>query len=123
MNDALTAARAAPTRSATPPHDADLTFEIWRHPAPTPPGERARPLLSPGFSRVFVDHMVTIRYAAGCGWHDAQIGSCEPIPLNPIIAVLHYTLGTLQESDGAGLGGLAALKARGAHDATNQFAA
>jgi len=64
---------------ATPPH-------------PAPPSPEARPALmaEPGFGRVFTDHMVTIRYTEGQGWHDATLGPRGPIALDPAAAVLHY---------------------------------
>ena len=47
-------------------------------------------LTDPGFGRVFTDHMVTIRYTEGLGWHDATLGPRGPISLDPAAAVLHY---------------------------------
>jgi branched-chain amino acid aminotransferase len=47
-------------------------------------------LKDPGFGRVFTDHMVTIRWTKGRGWHDAQVRAREPISLDPAAAVLHY---------------------------------
>ncbi|MBX9796858.1 branched-chain amino acid aminotransferase [Sphingomonas sp.] len=74
-----------------PPLDAALArFARITHPAPTPAAERAAMIADPGFGRVFTDHMVTIRFRAGQGWHDAQIGPREAISLDPSAAVLHY---------------------------------
>jgi hypothetical protein len=50
-----------------------VAFATEPHPAPTPPDRRAAVLRDPGFGRVFTDHMVTIRYSEGKGWHDAKI--------------------------------------------------
>ncbi|HEU5355490.1 MAG TPA: branched-chain amino acid aminotransferase [Actinocrinis sp.] len=44
----------------------------------------------PGFGRYFTDHMVTIKYTAGHGWHDAQLRPYGPIELDPATAALHY---------------------------------
>ncbi|MDP4004463.1 branched-chain amino acid aminotransferase [Methylobacterium sp. NEAU K] len=69
---------------------SDLTFEIQAHPARRTSTERAALLTNPGFGKVFTDHMVVARYAAGRGWHDARIQAREAIPLDPAAAVLHY---------------------------------
>jgi branched-chain amino acid aminotransferase len=67
-----------------------LDFEIRPNPAPVSALERAAVLASPGFGRVFTDHMVTIRYADGKGWYDARVEARAPISLDPATAVLHY---------------------------------
>lgn len=51
---------------------------------------RALLLEDPGFGRLFTDHMVTIRYTEGKGWHSHAIGPREPFQLDPACAVLHY---------------------------------
>ena len=68
----------------------DLRFTTTAHPAPVDADERAARLVDPGFGRVFTDHMVTIRYAEGKGWHDAVIGPRGPLTLDPATAVFHY---------------------------------
>ncbi|MBX9814306.1 MAG: branched chain amino acid aminotransferase [Proteobacteria bacterium SG_bin5] len=65
-------------------------FTSVPHPAPTSPEARAALLENPGFGRVFTDHMVTIRYREGQGWHDAQLGPRAPLGFDPATAVLHY---------------------------------
>ncbi|CAM3215308.1 branched-chain amino acid aminotransferase [Stackebrandtia soli] len=65
-------------------------FEILRNPQPLPDAERAAILENPGFGRFFTDHMVTVRYAEGKGWHDARIEPFGPLSLSPATAVLHY---------------------------------
>lgn len=77
------------------PHDqalaaTGLSFATRAHPAPTPADERARLIENPGFGRVFTDHMVTIRYREGAGWHDARLEPRGPFTLDPSSAVLHY---------------------------------
>src|SRR5690606_24780414 len=47
-------------------------------------------LVSPGFGRLFTDHMVSIRYSDGKGWYDARVEPYGPISLDPATAVLHY---------------------------------
>ena len=70
--------------------DADLTFAFTPNASPVPVNERAEKLVNPGFGRVFTDHMVTIRYAEGKGWHDAQVSARAPLTLDPATSVLHY---------------------------------
>jgi branched-chain amino acid aminotransferase len=52
--------------------------------------DRAKLLEDPGFGRVFSDHMVTVRYTEGRGWHEATLAERAPITLHPAAAVLHY---------------------------------
>lgn len=70
--------------------NASATFAIEPNLNPTEPAERALRLIDPGFGRVFTDHMVTIRYTQGTGWHDAKISARGPLMLDPATAVLHY---------------------------------
>lgn len=44
-----------------------------------------------GFGRIFTDHMLTIAYTAGKGWHDAMIRPYENFSLSPACSVLHYS--------------------------------
>ncbi len=67
-----------------------LTFVQESHPAPLPAGERAALLKDPGFGRIPTDHMVTVRYTQGRGWHDAKIGPRGPLVIDPTAMVLHY---------------------------------
>ncbi len=66
----------------------NFSIEPNRHPAD--PKSRAEMLIDPGFGRVFTDHMVTIKYKEGIGWHDAAITARGPILIDPATAVLHY---------------------------------
>src|SRR5690606_9752827 len=70
--------------------DDSLEFEIHPNPRPVAAAERESLLASPGFGRLFTDHMVTIRYAEGKGWYDARVEPYAPIPLDPATAALHY---------------------------------
>src|SRR6201993_1865131 len=47
-------------------------------------------LADPGFGRYHTDHMVSIDYTEGRGWHDARVISYGPIELDPSAIVLHY---------------------------------
>jgi branched-chain amino acid aminotransferase len=60
------------------------------HPAPTPEARRAEIVADPGFGRWFTDHMVTIRWTAGQGWHDATVQPYGPLTFDPACMVLHY---------------------------------
>jgi branched-chain amino acid aminotransferase len=66
------------------------TFRHIAHPSPVPAHERVAKLADPGFGRVFTDHMVTVRWSEGQGWHDAEIRAREPFLIDPASAVLHY---------------------------------
>jgi branched-chain amino acid aminotransferase len=68
----------------------DLTFKHLPHHNPVSDAERAMRIADPGFGKTFTDHMVTIRYSEGKGWHDATIGPRGPLTLDPASAVLHY---------------------------------
>ncbi|MEZ5655284.1 MAG: branched-chain amino acid aminotransferase [Sphingobium sp.] len=67
-------------------------MQFTRNPNPAALGDEQRAALmaDPGFGRVFTDHMVTIRWTEGKGWHDAQVRAREPFTLDPASAVLHY---------------------------------
>jgi branched-chain amino acid aminotransferase len=68
----------------------ELTLTRMPHDHLVPADERARLIADPGFGKTFTDHMVTIRYTEGKGWHDATIGPRGPLTLDPAAAVLHY---------------------------------
>ena len=53
--------------------DAGLTFSTLPHPAPTSAEARSAVLANPGFGTNFTDHMVSIDWTEGRGWHDAQV--------------------------------------------------
>ncbi len=44
-----------------------------------------------GFGKIFTDHMLTVRYMEGKGWHDAQIRPFENFSLSPACNVFHYS--------------------------------
>ena len=67
-----------------------LAFTTKPHPNPTPEAERIAAIADPGFGTLFTDHMVTIDYDEGQGWHSATLGPREPIMLDPAASVLHY---------------------------------
>ncbi|MFT4053782.1 MAG: branched-chain amino acid aminotransferase [Novosphingobium sp.] len=67
-----------------------LAFEFLPHADRVDPAVRSEILKSPGFGKYFTDHMITIRWTAGLGWHDAQLGPRRPFSIDPAAAVLHY---------------------------------
>ncbi|HVR91306.1 MAG TPA: branched-chain amino acid aminotransferase [Novosphingobium sp.] len=69
---------------------ATTRFTQLPHPAPTSAEVRTAALADPGFGKIFSDHMVSIDWTEGRGWHDATIGPRVPISLDPATAVLHY---------------------------------
>jgi branched-chain amino acid aminotransferase len=68
----------------------EIEFQISESGHPLPAEERERVLAAPGFGEVFTDHMATIRWANGRGWHDAQVEPYGPFTLDPATAVFHY---------------------------------
>jgi branched-chain amino acid aminotransferase len=65
-------------------------FTVTRSNKAVSADQRAVLLADPGFGKLFTDHMVTIRYTEGQGWHSHAIGPREPFQLDPACAVLHY---------------------------------
>lgn len=65
-------------------------FTVTPSPRALSAGEREQLLADPGFGRIFTDHMVTIRYTEGQGWHSHAVGPREPFQIDPACAVLHY---------------------------------
>ena len=69
---------------------SSIAFRHLPHPRPTAPASRDAALTDPGFGKIFSDHMVSIEFTRGRGWHSATLGPREPIALDPACAVLHY---------------------------------
>ncbi|HEX2982660.1 MAG TPA: branched-chain amino acid aminotransferase, partial [Ignavibacteriales bacterium] len=64
-----------------------MNLEILRSKSPKPkPDEK-----SLGFGKIFTDHMFTLEYKAGKGWHNAQIRPFENFSLSPACNVFHYS--------------------------------
>ncbi|MFF7653548.1 branched-chain amino acid aminotransferase [Streptomyces sp. NPDC007983] len=57
---------------------------------PLSDAEREEILANPGFGRHFTDHMVTIKWTEGRGWHEAQLVPYAPLSLDPANMTLHY---------------------------------
>jgi branched-chain amino acid aminotransferase len=65
-------------------------FSRTPNPSPVPAARRAELVADPGFGRYFTDHMVTIRWKTGVGWHDAAVVPYGPLSFDPATMVLHY---------------------------------
>src|SRR6201997_534623 len=67
-----------------------LEFTVIRASNPASDAEREAILAEPGFGKYFTDHMVSIDYAEGPGWHNPGVVPYGPIELDPSATVLHY---------------------------------
>jgi branched-chain amino acid aminotransferase len=85
---AATTTTDAPTEPTT--STGALEFSITPNPEPASVERRAEIFAAPGFGRYFTDHMVTITWSEGLGWHSAELVPYGPISLDPAAAVLHY---------------------------------
>ena len=63
----------------------DLTITRTQNPAAKP----ADPSKA-GFGTIFTDHMFTMDYTPGQGWHDAAIVPLQDLKIHPGAAVFHY---------------------------------
>jgi branched-chain amino acid aminotransferase len=68
----------------------ELEFGIRISDNPMAAAEREQILAAPRFGEVFTDHMVTIRWSTGDGWHDAGLHPYGPFSLDPATSVFHY---------------------------------
>jgi branched-chain amino acid aminotransferase len=69
----------------------EITFELHPTDRRVPEATRAKLLESPGFGQIFTDHMITLHWSAGRGWHDGKLEPYGPLVLDPATAVLHYS--------------------------------
>ena len=72
------------------PNDIAALEFTRQHAQPVPAERREELLATPGFGDVFSDHMVTVRWSAEVGWHDAQVGPLAAMSLHPATMALHY---------------------------------
>ncbi len=77
-----------------------LEFARTQHPSPATEEARREILEAPGFGRFFTDHMVSIMYTEGRGWHDAEVLPYGPIELDPAGMVAALRAGHLRGSEG-----------------------
>ncbi|MFF2850372.1 branched-chain amino acid aminotransferase [Streptomyces sp. NPDC058001] len=66
------------------------TIELKPSAHPLSAQEREAILRNPGFGRHFTDHMVTIKWTEGLGWHEAQLVPYAPLSIDPANMTLHY---------------------------------
>ncbi|MFJ3925900.1 branched-chain amino acid aminotransferase [Streptomyces sp. NPDC090022] len=66
------------------------TIELKPSSNPLSDAEREAILASPGFGRHFTDHMVTVKWTEGRGWHDAELVPYAPLSIDPANMTLHY---------------------------------
>ncbi|WP_318306316.1 branched-chain amino acid aminotransferase [Amycolatopsis solani] len=57
---------------------------------PMPAEQREALLRMPGFGSLYSDHMVTARWDAEHGWHDARTGPLAAFSLHPATMAFHY---------------------------------
>jgi branched-chain amino acid aminotransferase len=67
-----------------------IDFDIRPSGHPMPAAEREAILAAPGFGQVFTDHMITLRWSAGRGWHDGRLEPYGPFTFDPATMVFHY---------------------------------
>ena len=70
--------------------DGPLEFTVERNAKPVSDEVRASILNDPPFGQFHTDHMVSIDYLEGKGWHNARVIPYGPIELDPSAIVLHY---------------------------------
>src|ERR1700758_392962 len=73
-----------------PMTSGSLEFTVTRAANPATDAQREAILADPGFGKYFTDHMVSIDYEEGQGWHNARVIPYGPIELDPSAIVLHY---------------------------------
>jgi branched-chain amino acid aminotransferase len=67
-----------------------IEFDIRPSHQTVPMARRDEILAAPGFGQTFTDHMVTLRWSAGSGWHDGRLEPYGPFTFAPATAVFHY---------------------------------
>ncbi|MFC4533659.1 branched-chain amino acid aminotransferase [Sphaerisporangium dianthi] len=67
-----------------------LSFDVQLSDAARAAAERDGVLAAPGFGQTFTDHMISIDYTEGRGWHDARLMPYGPLMLDPATSVFHY---------------------------------
>ena len=71
------------------PQTQTETFAIEANQSILPASDRQKLMESPGFGRVFTDHMVTLQYSKDRGWHDGKLGARVAANLAPETMVFH----------------------------------
>src|SRR4029077_548551 len=75
---------------------ASIRFTVTPAKARASAEERARLLASPGFGRLFTEHMISIQWDGEHGWHEAALRPYGPVQLDPATSYLHYAQGVFE---------------------------
>ncbi|MEV0378537.1 branched-chain amino acid aminotransferase [Nonomuraea sp. NPDC050643] len=67
-----------------------LSFDVQLSDHARTAAEREQVLANPGFGQTFTDHMISVDYTEGQGWHDARLMPYGPLSLDPATSVFHY---------------------------------
>ena len=73
-----------------------LEFTVERSTHPATDEQRAVIMTKPPFGQYHTDHMVSIDYADGAGWHNARVLPYGPLELDPSAIMLHYAQGIFE---------------------------
>ena len=73
-----------------------LEFTVERSTHPATDEQRAVILTDPPFGQYHTDHMVSIDYVDGVGWHNARVLPYGPLELDPSAIMLHYAQGIFE---------------------------
>ena len=73
-----------------------LEFTVRRNAHPATDEQRTVAMTNPPFGQFHTDHMVSIDYTDGKGWHNAQVLPYGPIELDPSAIMLHYAQGIFE---------------------------
>ncbi|MFI6597989.1 branched-chain amino acid aminotransferase [Nonomuraea sp. NPDC050536] len=67
-----------------------LSFDVQHSDHARTAAEREQVLANPGFGQHFTDHMISIDFTEGEGWHNARLHPYGPLSLDPATSVFHY---------------------------------
>lgn len=67
-----------------------VDFEICPSDRRMPRARREAALTRPKFGQVFTDHMITLHWTQGRGWHDGRLEPYDSFTLPPSTSVFHY---------------------------------
>src|SRR6185312_1518237 len=83
-------------RTITRMKNGPLEFTVERSAHPVTDEQRTVIMTNPPFGQHHTDHMVSIDYTDGQGWHDARVTPYSPIELDPSATILHYAQGIFE---------------------------
>jgi branched-chain amino acid aminotransferase len=73
-----------------PTPQGPIPIELRPSPEPLSGESRATTMANPGFGRVFTEHMISIRWSSGSGWHAGVLRPRACLELDPAAMVFHY---------------------------------